>query len=150
MRKYLIVLMIILMVLLSGCGKVDNLITDIDNFAQSDKSQEVIDELLERYNALSDKDKEKISNYTIIEKYKNVDIDKVNAIEEKIANISASITFSELLNIYNEYDKFNANEKALVVIDDVLDRIKLTNEEKAAVAACQYIKKSLKTLWLYY
>lgn len=31
------------------------------------------------------------------------------------------------------------------MIDDVLDRIKLTNEEKAAVAACQYIKKSLKS-----
>lgn len=141
-----LILCVCMLFVFCSCGKVDNLIQKIDEFSKNeDISQVDIDALFEEYNNLSDKDKEKVTNYAELEKYKDVSIEKVKTLKGKISDVSDKTSFSVVREIDEEYNALNSNEKKLVYIASIKEKMKLTNLEKAAVAACQYIKKSLRS-----
>ena len=147
MKKICCLLICICMVFaLCSCGKTDNLIKKIDDFSEKENiTQTEIDTLLEEYNNLSTEDKNKITNYDKLKKYENVNIDNVKEIKSKITTITKDSKFSEISEIYNEYELLNINEQNLIDITSIQEKMQLSNLEKATVSACQYIKKSLKS-----
>ncbi len=147
MKKIVAIVLCFCMVfMLTSCGKINGLVKDIDEFATKEViTQEELDALFEIYNSLSEEDKEKITNYNILEKYENVDIEKVNELQKEISHISNTSGFSDAIKLYEKYEAMNTNEQNLVEVKPIEEIVKLTNMEKAAVSACQYIKKSLKS-----
>ena len=107
MKKCLTIIVFVCLALLCGCSKVNSLISDIDNLSMSNVSQEKVDDIVERYNALSDKEKKKITNYSIIEKYENV-----NDIISDIDNLSTSdIGQEEIDDLFERYNALSNEEK---------------------------------------
>lgn len=132
-----------------GCGnKVDDLNTKIDEALSSDKiTQEQLDEIFDCYEDLSDEEKDEISRYDEIKIYENVDIEKINEINDEIKNISSDTDFESLLELKEKIDALDEdlNEISLVDMDSFNEFFQLSDMEKSAVAACQCIKKSLKS-----
>lgn len=147
MKRICCLLICICMVFtLCSCGKTDSLIKKIDNFSEKENiTQTEVDTLFEEYNNLSTEDKNKITNYDKLKKYENVNIDNVKEIKNKITTVTKDSKFSEISKIYNEYELLNTNEQNLIDITSIQEKMQLSNLEKATVAACQYIKKSLKS-----
>ena len=134
------------MVGLCSCGKSKNLISDINKITNSDNiSQSEIDDLLERYDDLSDEEKKEIDNSNELLKYRNVDVNNVQDLKTRIKKYSDSNNFQTISEIYNNYNLLSTNEKSLVDIKSIEQKILPNNLEKSAIAACQYIKKSLKS-----
>lgn len=107
-------------------------------------TQAEIDYLFAMYAELAEDKKAQIENYDILKAYENVDITKVNEIKIQISSLNGASTFGDLLKIKEFYDSMTRNEKALVDISSVEAKMQLTDLEKAAVAAIQYIGKGLK------
>lgn len=145
-RIFCLFLCICMIFILSSCGKVDSLITEIDEFSKKENIvQSDIDNLFEKYENLSPEKQAKITNYSELEKYKDVNIVKVNELKTKICETKDDAPFSQILKIYEIYISLNANEKNLIDITKIEQKMELTDLEKATVSACQYIKKSLKS-----
>ncbi len=146
MKRIICLIVCIAMLLtLCSCGKVNNLIKRIDEFSVSENiTQNDINALFDEYNSLSLEQQEKITNYHKLEKYKNVNIDKVKSLENEILALSNDSKFSDISSIYESYQSLNTNEQNLINITSVQEKMQLSNLEKATVVACQCIKKSLK------
>lgn len=147
MKKLLLTIMsICILGMLSGCNEVEELNDKIENIiASKEITQEQFDEVFSEYENLSDKQKERIENFGQIEKYKNVDIERINEINEVIKDIDRNTSFNELLELKESIEQLNSNEKALVNNSKIDEAIKLNDIEKAAVVASQYVIKSLKS-----
>lgn len=147
MRKILLTLVMFCMIgVVSGCSnKAEELDNKIETVLSSDEIlQEQLDEIFLAYDNLSDNQKEKVTNYDKIEKYKDVNIEDVNEINNTIKKIE-KLSFSEILDLDKSITTLTSNEKALIDVSKVDAAMELSDMEKAAVAACQYIRKSLKS-----
>ncbi len=158
MKKLCYLMSVCILFVLCSCGevemsrdeidtlsKVNDFIEQIDDFSDMENvTQSEIDKLFKEYNSFSAEDKEKITNYDKLEKYKGVNIDAVKDVESKIKAISDKSSFSDINSIYETYESLNDNEQNLIDITTVQERRQLTDLEKATVSACQYIKESLK------
>lgn len=125
---------------------VTELMDAIDStFNKSTITQAELDQLFAKYDTLSTADKNRVSNYSKLEKYRNVDVDKINTLQARIDSVKASESFSTLIEIYNDYNGLSIKEQPFVDIGDIEQRVQLSNLDKAAIAACQYIRSSLKS-----
>lgn len=142
----IILLLIVILCALCSCGKKKKLVSDIEKITNKQNiTQEEIDDLFERYNNLSNEDQKGISNSNILMKYKNVDVDKVQKLKTQIQKNINSDNFETIGKIYDDYNLFSSNEQALIDIDEIKQKITPNDLEKSVIAACQYIKKSLKS-----
>ena len=108
-------------------------------------SQQEYDELVAKYNGLSDKDKENIEDAEILNKFQNVDIDNLSQIAQKINDMSESTSFTEIANVKKEYESLGLDEKALMDISKLTSLMELSDIENAALAACKNIKSCMKS-----
>lgn len=143
-KKILLMLLCIMTAIMAGCNEDKKVVEAINSLLTLETfSQEQLNEVFVMYDELSDKQKEKVENYNLIEKYRDVNIDEINRMKEKIANIE-SMSFEEMLSVKKEYDSLKDKEKNFIDISSIEKKIELSDLERAAVAACEYVKKSLK------
>lgn len=130
----------------SGCSnKAEELDSKIETVLSSDEiKQEQLDEIFSTYDGLSDNQKKNVTKYNEIEKYKGVNITDVNEINNTIKMID-TLSFNDIIDLDKSISTLASNEKALIDISKVDEAMELSDMEKAAVAACQYIRKSLKS-----
>lgn len=148
MKKILItIILCCIIVTMSGCGNsVENLNKKIDTILSSEEvTQEQIDEVFLKYEKLSDKQKKQIKKYDEIKIYKNADIEKINKINAQIKAINSNTKFNEMVTIKNSVEELSESEQNLINITKLDEAMALNDLEKAAVAACQYIRNSLKS-----
>lgn len=150
MKKYLLLFVLMLMVVCIGCNNKDQKIIDefnekVKNVIDAPKTTAQLNEIFEEYDLLEENQKSAITLWDLLETYRGVDIDKVNMIKDKITSITSSTPFDELLSLKEEINALSAKEQSFVDNLSILESyIELNDLEKAAVSACQYIKKSLK------
>lgn len=122
-------------------SKVSN---DITTFTSSDKiTQDTFNNIYSEYMALTDEEKSKIDNYSELEKYINVDIDTVNNLKNKILKLK-TLSFSEIISIKKQYEELSTKEQEYIDITIVESKVKLSDIEQAAIAACKCVIDSLK------
>lgn len=86
-------------------------------------TQQQIDTLFSDYEELSDKDKEKIENFEMVEKYKGVNINKVKELQNTIDNVADDTTLRDFMAIKNNYEAMNENEKGLVDVSAIQSKL---------------------------
>ena len=122
-------------------GKVNQL----DN-GQLPSVQEVKDLDAEYYN-LTPKQKELVTNYGIVKKYLDLDIELINSLQEKIdsALSKSNVAYKDVKEIEDEYDNMASDEQKYISKIDQLDKFKELNEyDKASIVATRFLKESLK------
>ena len=146
MKKIIVfLLMTAMIVVLVGCNKVEVINEKILDILATEKiTQQQLDEIFSLYDALNDKEKVNVKDFNKIEKYRGVDIEKVNKINADIAGITSNSSFPSLLEIQEDIERLSSKERDLINQAKLDESLKLTDLEKAAVAACQTIKKCLK------
>ena len=106
-------------------------------------SQEAYDSLVELYNGLSEEDKNMIEDTSVFDKYKDIDLDKISAIANKISSIDDNSKFSSVLELQEEYTKLDSNEKAFVDNSKLESVMQLNDIEKAALSACKNVRSCM-------
>ena len=144
-KALLVVLSVLIIVTMAGCGKVDSVNEKIEAILSTNEiTQKQLDDVFNAYDELSDKEKAEVSNYNKIEKYRGVDIDKVNEINSEISVITEKTAFDKLLKLQEKVEDLSSKEKALIDANKLENALTLKDIEKAAVAACQAIQSCLK------
>lgn len=124
-KMLFVTLISVIAVFFAGCGskvsKINDAIMGLDE--GQEVTQEELDSLFEDYETLSDKDKEKIENYETLAKYKDVNIDAVRELQSALDGITDETTLRNLMEIKNQYDAMNENEKNLLDTSSVQDKL---------------------------
>lgn len=148
MKKIVISMVMMLVIgIMSGCGsnQVEEVNAKIDVILSTEEiSQKQLEEMFSAYEQLSEEQKKEVTRYSEVKKYKDVNIEKVNAINKSI-DIIHTLSFIEIVELQENIDKLSEREQKFINIEPVNSAMELTDMEKSAVAACQYIKKSLKS-----
>lgn len=114
--------------------KINNIVEKIDLFMEKAlPTQKEYDDIMRICDGLTDEEKEEISNLKKVEKYKNINLNKVNNLFDRIKMIDINTSFKELEKIENEYNKFNDAERNLLDISNVINSKKIIEIEKQAV-----------------
>lgn len=108
-----------------ACGsKVPEINTAIQELSEGEEiTQEQIDTLFAEYEALSAGDKEKIENYEVLEKYKDVNIDTVKGLQSSVDSVTDDTALRDLMTIKNDYEALNENEKRLMDVSGIQDKL---------------------------
>ena len=126
--------------------RIDNITKKIEALSkESVPSQENYDNIMKMYNDLSEKEKVNIKNADQLNKYKDVDLKLVKNLSERIDSIGDNTSFSDLIAIENEYKQLSKTEQKLIDISTVDDRKSLTEIEKAALSAVNNVKSVMKS-----
>ncbi len=138
-KIFIVMFFLIAVSLLGGCGnKVVKINKAVMSLAEGqDITQEELDSLFEDYESLSEKEKEKINNYQYLLKYKNVNIDTIRKLQADVDNFAGSADDQKLMDIKNRYNALNDNEKNLIDLTSIQDKMdsleeKLYNESVKA------------------
>lgn len=131
---------------------IDNIyeIQEIANKIEKNISLDVVRQLQTKYAALNEESKKclnlnkKIGDKSILNYIENTDCDKVSELKNKIANAESKPDFYDYQKCKDQYGKLNLVEKSFINITPITDRLELSSDEKAIVAACHYVKISLK------
>lgn len=108
-------------------------------------TQESLNEAIDKYDALPDNKKKEITNASVLEKYRDIDLAQLQDLQNEILGISDSTSFSDLLSIKEKYDSAESKYQDLVDSSLLEKKLELNNLEKATVVACQTVKKALKS-----
>lgn len=146
MRKVITFLLVITMIMMfSGCGETEKLNEKVSAILSAEEiTQQQLDEVFTLYDALSDKEKAKITSFDEIEKYRSVNIETVNEINRSIEELTEETSFEKILELQEDFENLKSKEKDLVNKTKLEKAFKLSDLEKAAIAACQAVKKCLK------
>ena len=152
--KKMIDILLLTTSLLCACGNSKNQkiaaeymekVNQLDN-GQLPSVQEVKDLDAEYYN-LTPKQKELVTNYGIVKKYLDLDIELINSLQEKIdsALSKSNVAYKDVKEIEDEYDNMASDEQKYISKIDQLDKFKELNEyDKASIVATRFLKESLK------
>ncbi len=80
-----------------------------------------------------------------LESLEDVDLDNVESLENSIAEINDTTTFSNIVELKEKYDNLTQNEKKLVEVSALESRFVLTDLEKAALEAAKNVKSCMKS-----
>ena len=80
-----------------------------------------------------------------LESLEDVDLDNVESLENSIAEINDTTTFSNIVELKEKYDILTQNEKKLVEVSALESRFVLTDLEKAALEAAKNVKSCMKS-----
>ena len=146
MKKIIIFLLVIaLITMFSGCGETEKLDEKVNVLLSAEEiTQKQLDEIFALYDVLSDKEKAKITNFDKIEKYRNVDIETINEINCSIEELTEDTSFEKVLKLQEDFENLKSKEKDLINKAKLEKAFGLSDLEKAAVAACQAVKRCLK------
>lgn len=100
------------------------------------------------YEALNENEKRLLDVSGIqnkLESLEGVDLDTVESLQNSIAEINDTTTFSSLVEMKEKYDNLTQNEKKLVDFSAVESRFELTDLEKAALEAAKNVKSCMKS-----
>lgn len=160
MNKKMIIIPTIIVVFCMICGIIAICINNINNRRETIEtitsdieqlinkgvpSQEDFDNTLSLYNALSNEEKLEIKNSNYLDRFKDVDLKSVKNLSERIASIEDTTSFSDLINIENEYKKLSKKEQELLDISPIEDKKSLSKIEKAALSAVNNVKSVMKS-----
>ena len=95
-------------------------------------------------NKLKEKQKKYIVPEDYISKFANVDLNKLRKISEDIESINNSTPFSKIIEINEKIENLTREERQFFDLSKVKKAMELSNIEKSAVSAVQYIIKCLK------
>lgn len=146
MKKKIIIWLIVLIVFtLCSCSKVDSLNEDIEEIRLNGvPTQATFDEVLERYNSLSDEEKEKIEKPHVLEKYKNVDLDNIIDLQKDIDSVSSTDYFSDLVAVKERVNQLSKKEQDIIKTVNLDEAMKLNDVEKATLSAAKNVKSVMK------
>lgn len=137
--------MIAMIAMFSGCGETEKLNEKVNAVLSAEEiTQHQLDEIFALYDVLDDKEKAKITNFDEIEKYRSVDIEMVNEINRSIEELTEETAFEKVLELQEDVEDLKSKEKDLVNKEKLEEAFELSDLEKAAVAACQAVKRCLK------
>lgn len=124
-KMVFVVLMSVMCIFFIACGsKVSKVNEGIGKIAEGQEiTQEELDVLFEDYGALSDEDKEKVENYDVLKKYEGVNLNTVKELQNSIDGAGDETTLREFMDIKNQYDVLSENEKNLLDISTVKDKL---------------------------
>ena len=150
-RKILVVGVLTLFVIsLSACGNKQVAVDFMDKVALLEEKKlptlKEVKELEEEYNNLTPKQKNYVTNYGSVEKFLDMDLDGLNALQTDINNaLNNKVSYAEVLDMEQRYKALSSDEKEYIENIEKLEKYKLLDEyEKAAVVATRYLKNTLK------
>lgn len=119
--KALSIISFIFIILLGciSCSKNKSITQEIDelteNITLDDEAR--VNKLIEKYDSLSDGEKEKVYNYEKLAKAfsKIESLKRVNKVYKIIADFTSSTTGNQILEVYDEYEKLTEEEKEQVL-----------------------------------
>lgn len=150
-KKTLVIGVVMLfMMLLSACGnkKEANAFMNKVTLLEEKKlpTLKEVKELEKEYNDLTPKQKNYVTNYGSVEKFLDMDLDGMNALQTDINNaLDNTVSYAEVLDMERRYEALSSDEKEYISNIDKLEKYKSLNEyEKAAIVATRYLKNTLK------
>ena len=152
MRKKIIGALLISTVLLCSCGKNEKIANEyMEKINQLESSQlpsvQDVKKLDEEYYNLTPKQKELVTNYGTVKKYLDMDLEKLNNIQNQVNELLSKddVSYADVKNVEKEYDELSSDEKTYISKIDELDKYKELNEyDKAAIVAVRYLRDCLK------
>lgn len=151
--KRVLLFLSLLVFLMSGCSNKDkeiagDVVEQINQIqAEGIPSQRIFDNIYDEYSNLTDKQKKLVENYEILDQYKGLNLDRIININDLIKQIETqdSVKYSKILEVEAEYNNLTKDDKEFIENYNIIEKAKeLTEVEKAAVAAVNTIKDSLK------
>lgn len=108
-------------------------------------SQSEFDNILSKYNDLDSSQKKMIKIDDYIEKYRDIDINKAVAVNEKVETIKEDATYSDVKDIITEYNSLSDKEKKIISNGSKIEELASLSEwDKAGIAAARFVKTLLK------
>lgn len=108
-------------------------------------TQDKYEEIVKRYSELLDNEKNKIEEAELIEKFADLDLDKLREISGKIELINEETDFLDIVELNDEIVNLSSKEKELLNMTPIEEIMQLTGEEKAALAAARNVKSVMKS-----
>ena len=146
-KKILLFFMLsIILTSLMACTNPEDLTNEIKVLQEEGiPDEETVNGLLKKYERLSEEDKQLVKNYNVLKIYKNADFNALEEVYDAIHHIDNNSSFENVIEAEKLYNNLETDEKKAITNYDKLEKVKeLTNVEKAAVRAVEYVRDSLK------